>query len=270
MNQFQTLDHVQGIYAIRHIESGRMYIGSAFDGDTRHSGVGRRLRQHLWHLDNKSHHNEYLQRAYDKYGREAFELILLEEVVDDDRLIEREQHWLDSNTEVRYNLAPVAGGTSGYRWSEESKAAVSGENHHFYGHTHTEESKRKISENRKGLTAKEKHHLWGTGHTEETCKKMSESHKLLIGDKNPFYGKSHSEETKTKIGLAKLKNAPKGKFKGVLPQGKKYIAYTRTGGYVKIGTFDTAESAARAYDDYIVNRFGKDVYLNFPTTIAHD
>lgn len=39
---------------------------------------------------------------------------------------------------------------------------------------------------------------------EETCKKISEAAKLRTGEKNPFYGKKHSEKTKELIKASKL------------------------------------------------------------------
>ena len=45
----------------------------------------------------------------------------------------------------------------------------------------------------------------GHKHTEETKKKMSESHKKLVGEKNPFFGKLHSSESKIKLREAAIK-----------------------------------------------------------------
>jgi hypothetical protein len=70
----------------------------------------------------------------------------------------------------------------------------------------TEEEKIKRSERFLG----EKNPFYGKTHNEETRKKMSNSKKLkYIGEKNPFYGKTHNDETKKKLSeysKGKLKN----------------------------------------------------------------
>ena len=61
----------------------------------------------------------------------------------------------------------------------------------------SEETRRKMSNSHKGKIPPNK----GKPMSEETKKKLSESKKgLLSGEKNPMFGKHHSEETKQKIG----------------------------------------------------------------------
>lgn len=47
--------------------------------------------------------------------------------------------------------------------------------------------------------------FYGKTHSLESKKKISDRGKLLVGDKNPFYGKTHSTETKNKIREANTK-----------------------------------------------------------------
>jgi len=72
--------------------------------------------------------------------------------------------------EVRYKLSNIA-------------KKRTGKNNPFFGKTHSEETKKKIS--RKGVTLTESHK-----------KKISEA---LKGAKNPFYGKNHTKSTKQKL-----------------------------------------------------------------------
>lgn len=47
----------------------------------------------------------------------------------------------------------------------------------------------------------EKNPFYGKHHSEEYIQKMSEAHKgKYLGKDNPFYGKTHSEEVKKRIG----------------------------------------------------------------------
>ena len=83
------------------------------------------------------------------------------------------------------------------KMSESHKRLLSREKHPMLGKHHSEESKKKMSNAKKGKPA----HNKGIPMSEETKKKLSESKKgLLSGEKNPMFGKHHSEETKQKIG----------------------------------------------------------------------
>lgn len=55
-----------GVYCIRHMRSGKNYVGSAA------RCLVNRLRDHVYELDRDKHHNRYLQAAWTKYGKAAF------------------------------------------------------------------------------------------------------------------------------------------------------------------------------------------------------
>lgn len=94
-----------GVYCIRHIDSGKIYIGSAVD-------IARRWREHRTRLNCGNHGNEYLQRSWSKYGQSAFEFYVLEHCEPIVRLM-REQHWIDnlqaSDERRGFNLIPTRG-----------------------------------------------------------------------------------------------------------------------------------------------------------------
>ena len=76
-----------------------------------------------------------------------------------------------------------------------------GKDNHFYGKEHSQETKELLKQ-RTTQTWKNQPHPWiGKKHSEETKVKFRENN---MGEKNPNYGKKQSAETKAKVKLAKL------------------------------------------------------------------
>jgi hypothetical protein len=117
----------------------------------------------------------------------------------------------DLGTGILRNKTNGGDGISGLVHTEESKRKMSeshkGENNHFYGKSHSQETKNKIRDLKKGKYMGNENHMFGKNHSQETKDKISNLRKgKCVGDKNPMFGKSHSQETKDKIG-----NLKKGK-----------------------------------------------------------
>ncbi len=134
-----------GIYIIKHTSSGKRYIGSSVNLDQRWS-------IHKCSLRKGTHSNSKLQRAWNKYGEDAFEFSIIE-YCDPIILIEREQHYVNLfiDTNLLYNIVLVIEPHGlGRVCQEETKRKIGeaqkGKLNHMYGKTHTEEAKRKISE----------------------------------------------------------------------------------------------------------------------------
>jgi group I intron endonuclease len=106
-----------GIYQIRHLASGRSYVGSAVN-------LRKRWALHRWSLANGRHRNQLLQRAWVKYGANAFAFEIVELVSERTSLIEREQFWFDAKS-PSYNICPVAGSSLGRIHTEETRAKIS-------------------------------------------------------------------------------------------------------------------------------------------------
>lgn len=81
---------ISGIYTIRCKLDKRMYVGSSVN-------MRKRAQNHLSALRKGSHHSRHLQRAWDKYGPDYFEIFVLERVPKE-YLPASEQDWLDSAT----------------------------------------------------------------------------------------------------------------------------------------------------------------------------
>jgi group I intron endonuclease len=94
---------VCGVYAIINKINGNIYVGSSIN-------IHRRKLRHFRYLKNGGHENTHLQNAYNKYGEDAFEFIILEKTDTDSRLTV-EQKYLDmykANANC-YNICHIAG-----------------------------------------------------------------------------------------------------------------------------------------------------------------
>lgn len=85
---------VSGIYAVRCLPPGQVWLGRAPDLATIQSRLWFTLRQ-------GGHPHRLLQEAWSSYGAEAFEFEIIERIEDDEpayarerRLKERLEHWL--------------------------------------------------------------------------------------------------------------------------------------------------------------------------------
>lgn len=112
----QILTSASGIYQILNTVNGKCYVGSAIS-------VRKRMRHHMSELGLRRHHSSKLQRAWDKYGKEAFEIRVLESVLFPEDLISREQHWIDALGSAKhgYNILATAGSPLGRKASIETR-----------------------------------------------------------------------------------------------------------------------------------------------------
>lgn len=111
-----------GIYQILNTVNNKRYIGSSVN-------IKKRWWEHRNQLRNNKHHSVTLQRAFNKYGEEAFKFEVLQLVDDPNHLLAYEQSFLDYfksyKKELGYNVCSIAGNTLGRKHSEESKHKMS-------------------------------------------------------------------------------------------------------------------------------------------------
>lgn len=141
-------------------------------------------RKRTLYNPNKYYSGHRLDNAIKKYGIENFQYEIIIQIVESskeklrEKLDELEKFYIEKYDSYNNGYNMTLGG--------------SGSNGCFQ----TEESKRKISEKAKGR----KGSMLGRRLTEEQKNKISNFAKTRTGEKNPFYGKTHSEEAKLKIG----------------------------------------------------------------------
>lgn len=108
-----------GIYAIKNLVSGKMYIGKSIN-------ILKRNHEHLYELRRNIHHSEHLQNAYNKYGENVFVFGVVEECNKED-LDKQEKYWIDyyDSYNKGYNCTIPNGYNQGHEWGEQEKIKLS-------------------------------------------------------------------------------------------------------------------------------------------------
>lgn len=101
------------IYKITQIGTDKCYVGHSTEQT-------KRWWEHRNLLRHGKHHSYYLQNAWNKYGEDAFLFEIIEECLDEDKVL-REQYYIDALNSC-YNSAPAAGSMRGYRFTDEQRA----------------------------------------------------------------------------------------------------------------------------------------------------
>lgn len=214
---------VSGVYEIRNIVNGKVYIGSS-------AKVFRRKRYHCRDLHRGKHGNPHLQNAFSEYGEEAFDFSVLEEVLPEKiPLLRAEQQWMDQtdccNPNKGYNICKIAGSLLGYKHTAKGLAKIRAANK---GKKLSAGTKRKIGATQKGRRPTEESKAKMS--TAKKGKKLSAETKAKISAANR--GKKHTEETK-----AKMSAAHKGKklsAETVYKCSKDWIVVTPEGTFIKV------------------------------------
>ena len=87
-----------GVYAIRNLINGKVYIGSTTDS------FRNRWNNHKKRLKKGTHYNKHLQSAYNKYGKDnlVFQII---EITQPENAVEREGYYIKFyNSSVKFTF----------------------------------------------------------------------------------------------------------------------------------------------------------------------
>lgn len=165
------------IYKITNLTNGKTYIGQHHTNNLNDAYLGGGI---------------LIRKAVKKYGKESFskEIIISGDFTQNQiDMFEKCAISMERlNGKAEYNIAN--GGNGVGKHSNEAREKISNASRN-----RSEEIIRKISESLKGRDA------WNKGKecgplSEETKQKLSDA---LSGEKNPFYGKHHTDETKRKL-----------------------------------------------------------------------
>lgn len=202
-----------GIYVIRNKITGKVYVGSTKDFD-------KRKEQHFKNLEAGKHSSVKLQRSYIKHGKDNFEFEIIEEYEYIESIMEREQYWIDTlNSKVNgYNIADASFGDilTNHPDREEIIAKRTKTVLENNSKLTEEELSKKFGKfgSKNGRWNPERHLLCEKCGDEVsytiayrraklnnfeniTCGKCRDRN----GDKNPFYGKTHSDNFKIKLSI---------------------------------------------------------------------
>lgn len=212
-----------GIYKIENIINGRLYIGSSID-------INKRIKRHKNDLIKNKHINVYLQRDFNKYGMDCYNFECVE-ICDINNIRDIEQKYLDNIfscekfNEKYYNISRSSSGGDNLsnnpnkleiiekikngtilRYEMESiedkkkrSNNLVGEKNPNYGKKWSDEKRNRMSFQRKGIPSNRKgksyEEIYGEDKAnilkEESSKRMKNN---LVGEKNGFFGKKHSDE----------------------------------------------------------------------------
>ena len=189
---------MQGVYKIVNCKDGKFYIGSSVD-------IEKRFNSHRKALIEGKHNNEYLQNAWNKYGEDSFDFIVIEEVNDINELRNRETYYLQTTNctdhSIGYNLLNNANVGLGVSASKEVRKkiseACSGSKNGNYGRKHTEEELIRMHNNR-----------WGEGYIRKPRKSVRKTPEELAISRQRMSelmkGRIVSQETREKIRQSRL------------------------------------------------------------------
>lgn len=209
-----------GVYRIKNLINGKCYYGSS-------KNIEKRFSRHKKELINKIHGNCILQRAWDKYGENSFIFEVVEEC-ELDTLLQLEQKYL--NKDAEYNIGIKSNGGDNLTKNpnkDEIIKKITESVQKRYGTMSDEERKEKHSK------PMESNPNWKGGisicYCEICNKKISQGSKRCFdhveynrnGLNNSFFGRSHTEESKKKIGESRKGRKP-ANAKEISINGKVY------------------------------------------------
>lgn len=209
-------------YMIKHVNSGKFYVGST-------GKPHRRFDRHWRELKSGKHHCIRLQRLWNRCSGEGLKIkILLRGSLESCRTLEGRYlssskmrcRLLNSSLSVSYGdttgnhpekQAIIAKRSATARTvnallSPEERASLHGrpgEQNGMYGKSHSRKSRAAISRANKGNS-----YAAGSVRSAEARARLSEAASARVGKLNPFFGKHHSSDTKERIRRKKLGQLP--------------------------------------------------------------
>lgn len=172
-------------------------------------GITTRDIKRRWyeHCNSKNSCGKLLAKAIEKYGKDVFEIVPLASAIGNVENLKQLEKMLIEQCKTMvpngYNLTLGGDGVFGYKQTfEQIQKAIKNRKHYVC----SEETKIKMRESHSG----EKNHFYGKTHSDETKERISNAKKGCTG---PWQGKQRDEETKRKIAESLKGRSPPNKGK---------------------------------------------------------
>ena len=113
----KSYDRIPVIYGIKNTITNKWYIGSCLD-------MKDRFERHRYYLRHNQHHSTKLQRAYNLYGEDFFEVDILHNIREDEDRFALEQRYIESYDSVKngYNMLERCIYVDNFRLSKDARA----------------------------------------------------------------------------------------------------------------------------------------------------
>jgi group I intron endonuclease len=197
-----------GVYAIENTATNKVYIGSS-------SNIHARFASHRHALRHGIHKNKHLQSSWKKHGEKAFVFHVIE-IVSEERLLEKEQEWIDSFGDYNITGATRNLGTPWTKERREKQAHVMKQNPVWSKENPPPKWMiDRLHAGRDSYIKETGGSFLGMRHSDKTKARLSEA---STGNKW-CVGRVVSEETRKKIGEANSK--PKNKSEQFIESARK-------------------------------------------------
>lgn len=208
-----------GVYKIVNRVNGSFYLGSS-------KHCEKRLRDHRNSLNRGDHHNVVLQRAWEKYGADVFDFVI---VLKTQRFLQAEARMLKTLS-PRYNIGRDACGGDNLTLNPRRDEIIKQMTLSIIKRMSdpAERERRRVASRGKNNSN------WKGGVSIKKCKcgkrinvnnERCMSCRDVSGSKNPFFGKAHSVESRRLNALKHLGNKPSNE-RPVIIEEKRFRSVT--------------------------------------------
>lgn len=206
-----------GIYKISNLINKKIYIGSSCN-------LQKRKTSHFNNLLKNKHHSMYLQRAYNKYGKDSFIFEVIE-FCTKESLKNREQFYID-NLKPEYNIsldatAPMMDRKHSSETIEKFKKVkrISGKDHYMFGQKWSEDRREKMIKSRIGQKrsneTKEKQRIAAINRNSHNClmSYIEKRKRKIIDNKGNYFNSLSSAAKYWGISVSSVCDNLKGRSK---------------------------------------------------------